>query len=133
MSGMPLRRGLIDAELLIAMRSGHPDAHRFAVAMLRFAVLEVSELSAMILLVRCPSGSDLQRELGFLGHSRVHRISAPISGRACRIIGSMPPPSPLSADDAIVAATAVIHKLPLYTLDPARFAAVPGLSATRPY
>jgi predicted nucleic acid-binding protein len=53
--------------------------------------------------------------------------------RAYHLLDSHPPPAPLTADDAIVAATALIRKLPLYTLDPGRFAAVPGLTAARPY
>jgi predicted nucleic acid-binding protein len=43
------------------------------------------------------------------------------------------PPTRLTPLDALVAATALAHKLPLYTLDPNRFAAVPGLSAISPY
>jgi predicted nucleic acid-binding protein len=127
------RRGLIDTPIVIEIRAGQPDAHRFAVDLLRSAAIEMSELSAMILLARCQDAADLQRELAFLGNSRVHRITARISQRAFRILESLPPPCALTADDAIVAATAIEQKLPLYALDPARFAAVPGLTAIRPY
>lgn len=46
---------------------------------------------------------------------------------------TLTPPSLLTTDVAIVAVTANEHKLPLYTLDPARFAAVAGPTALSPY
>jgi predicted nucleic acid-binding protein len=127
------RRGLIDTPVLIEIRRGQPDAHQFAITMLTSAGIEVSELAAMVLLAQSRTAAELQDNLRFLGHSRVHRITAPVSDRACRVISSFPPPAPRTADDAIVAATALIHKLPLYTLDPGRFAGVPGLSVLPPY
>jgi len=50
-----------------------------------------------------------------------------------RLLEVLPPPDPLAADDAIIAATAIEQSLPLYTLDPARFANVSGLATLQPY
>ena len=133
MSSVPPRRGLIDTQLLIEIRRGQPDAHQFAIEVLRIAPIQVSELSAMVLVAQSRTAAELRDNVRFLGHSRVYRITAPISQRALRVISSFPPPAPLTADDAIVAATALIHKLPLYALDPGRFAGVPGLSVLQPY
>lgn len=133
MNSVTLPRGLIDTQVLIEMRAGLADAHRFAIALMRSARIELSELSAMVLVAWCPTPVALQKELSFLGNSVLHRITARISQRAFRIIEGFPPPCGLTADDAIVAATAIEHRLPLYTLDPARFAPVSGLNALRPY
>jgi predicted nucleic acid-binding protein len=65
--------------------------------------------------------------------SNVIEISASISKRAAALMDALPPPCPLTPGDAIVAATAIELKLPLYTLDPARFAAVPKLTTVKPY
>ena len=43
------------------------------------------------------------------------------------------PPVPFTPGDAIVAATALELKLPLYTLTPARFATVSKLTTIQPY
>ena len=115
------------------MRRGERDAVQFATDLLRYYSIEVSELSTMVLLTQCRDATELQGEAAFLASCRVHRITAPISRRAFRILKNLPPPSPLSADDALVAATALEHKLPLYTLDPPKYAGVAGLSAIQPY
>jgi predicted nucleic acid-binding protein len=87
----------------------------------------------MALLANCQDALDLAGVRAFLSVAIVYPIVASISRRALRILDQLAPPSGLTADDALVAATALAHKLPLYTLDPARFAAVPGLSALPPY
>ena len=56
-----------------------------------------------------------------------------IARRAVDLLTATPLPTVLTPSDAIVAATAIEHSLPLYTLDPARFATVPGLATIRPY
>jgi len=127
------RRGLVETRLLIEIRAGDPNAYEFAIEMLRAAGIEVSELSATCLIAQARTVEERHRNLAFLSNCTVHAVSARVSHRAYRIAASVPLPASLTADDALVAATALIHKLPLYTLDPARFAAVPGLTALRPY
>lgn len=133
MTPTPPARGLMDTPILSAMRRGDLDAHAFGVDLLVAHGLDVSELSGMALLAASSTAAAHGRNIGFLGAIRVHPITAPISRRAFQLLVRLPPPAGLTADDAIIAATALAHKLPLYTLDPAKFAAVPGLSATRPY
>ena len=133
MNPTPLRRGLIDTRLLLDIRSGQNDAVQFALEMLRFNALEMSEFSAMVLLATSQDAAELASHQLFLQNNRVYRVIAPVSRAALRLLASLPPPSPLTADDAIVAMTVIEHSLPLYTLDPARFAGVPGLVALRPY
>lgn len=133
MTPNPPARGLMDAPILLAMRRGDLDAHGFGVDLLRAHGLDVSELSAMALLAASGNPTAHGRNVSFLGHIRVHRITAPISRRAFQLLVRLPTPAGLTADDAIIAATALAHKLPLYTLDPAKFAGVPNLTAVRPY
>jgi predicted nucleic acid-binding protein len=132
-SSGPLLRGLIDTPVLLAVRRGDPDAFAFATDFRRHHQIEVSEVTAMVLLTICRDAAELHGELTFLGSCRVHRVTSPVSRRAFRILEALPPPSPLSADDAIVAATAVENKLPLYTLDPPRYTGVAGLTVLQPY
>jgi predicted nucleic acid-binding protein len=130
-----LRKGLVDTPILVDSRAGEPAAVQFMMDLLhRTGLINLSQLSGLVMLARCQTTAERDQLLhGFLRNSRVHAVSAQISHRAFRIMSRVPSPSPLSADDAVVAATAVVHKLPLYTLDPARFAAVPGLAVLQPY
>jgi predicted nucleic acid-binding protein len=83
--------------------------------------------------VRGPDAAELALLVRLLRPNRVHSITAPISRRARHLMEALPPPAPLTAGDALVAATAIEHSLPLYTLDPGRFAPGSGLTAIRPY
>ena len=85
------------------------------------------------MLVWCQDALDLFVVRGFLTLLTVHTVTANTMRRAQRILESLPPPCGLTPDDAIVAATAIEQSLPLYTLDPARFANLPGLVAIKPY
>jgi predicted nucleic acid-binding protein len=126
-------RGVIDTPILVAYREADPDAVAFITAVRATGQPEFSELSAMVLVARCAAAAELAA-LGWIFYgATVHRITAPISRRASRVLRSLAPPCGLTADDAVVAATAIEHTLPLYTLDPTRFAGVTGLTATRPY
>jgi predicted nucleic acid-binding protein len=129
----PLRRGLIETRLLLEIRSGQNDAVQFALEMLRFNALEMSEFSAMVLLATSQDAAELASHQLFLRNNHVRRVTARISHAAFRLLTSLPLPSPLTADDAIVAATAIEHSLPLYALAPAWFANLPGLAAIKPY
>ena len=133
MNPAPLRQGLIETRLLLDIRSGQNDAVQFALDMLRFHALEMSEFSAMVLLAASQDAAERSSHRLFLRNNRVHSVTAPVSWAALRLLAALPLPSPLTADDAAVAATAIEHSLPLYTLDPARLANVPGLATVRPY
>jgi predicted nucleic acid-binding protein len=64
--------------------------------------------------------------LAFLSPAIVHPVATRVSRRAFDVMTQLPTPSALTPIDGLVAATAVILKLPLYALDSGRYAAVPG-------
>ena len=127
------QRGLIDTPVLLAYREADPDAVQFITAVRAVGWPELSQLSALALFAWCQDASAVIGVRAFLTVATVHGVTAHTMRRAQRILETLPPPCALTPDDAIVAATAIEHSLPLYTLDPARFAAVPGLSTIQPY
>src|SRR5262245_21472752 len=129
----PVVRGLIDTPVLIAYRDGWPDPLQFITTVRMTGLPEFSAVSALALYVWCQDAANLQGVQVFIAGSLVHHITAPISRRATKIMDQFPIPVPLTADESLVAATALELKLPLYTLDPARFASVAGLTVLRPY
>jgi predicted nucleic acid-binding protein len=129
----PLQRGLIDTPILIAYRDGVPDAVTFFAAMQQVGRPDCSQISALALIVWCQDALDLSVVRGFLTLLTVHSVTAHTTRRAQHLLESLPPPCGLTPDDAIIAATAIEHSLPLYTLDPARFANVSGLATLQPY
>lgn len=126
-------RGIIDTPILIAYWEGQPDAAQFIAGIRIGGLPEFSQLSAMALLVWCQDNTDRSAVEIFFRASVVHPVTAKLMRRAYRLLELLPPPSPLTAGDAIIAATAIEQSLPLYTLDPARFVNVPGLATLQPY
>jgi predicted nucleic acid-binding protein len=132
-SSGPPPRGLIDTDILRAYRRGGPDALAFLAHRAQFGRHDISQVSAMILIADALDAAERTGLVMFFSWCQIHSVTAKIVGRAQRILEALPPPSLLTADDALVAATALEHKLPLYTLDPPRFAGVAGLTALPPY
>ena len=125
-------RGLIDTDVLIAYREADPDAEQFVISVRAVGLPELSQVSALALFAWCQDASAVTGVQAFLSAATVHTVTANTMRRAVRLIESLAPCA-LTADDAIIAATAIEQSLPLYTLDPARFATVPGLNALQPY
>src|SRR5829696_4110060 len=121
-------RGLIDTPILIAYRDGEPDAVAFITAVRVVRRPECSQISALALFAWCQDALNVAGVQAFLSLTDVHSVTAHTMRRAERLLESLPPPCGLTPDDAIVAATAIEQSLPLYTLDPTRFAAVSGLT-----
>lgn len=134
MTPAPVVRALLDSPIVIEYRDALPAAVQLFAEIRRTRFPEFSAITAMILIGRCQDAAD---RIGivqfFLPISTVHPLNLKVSRRAHSLLEAIPPPCGLTADDAIVAATALEHKLPVYTLDPARFAGVAGLAALRPY
>jgi predicted nucleic acid-binding protein len=128
-----LVRASIDTDVPAAWAHGHAPATYFFLALIKIAPPLVSRVSALEVLRRTQSDAERRIALGLLRHMTLLDPTATIAQRAFALLAAVPLPTSLSASDAIVAATAIEHSLPLYTLDPPRFAAVPGLAAAKPY
>jgi predicted nucleic acid-binding protein len=124
---------LIDTDVLAAWTSGHPPATYFFLAQIKLGPPQVSRLSVLEVLGLTQSDAGRRIALGLIRHMTPLDPTASIAQRAFDLLTAVPLPTPLTASDAIVAATAIEHSLPLYTLDPARFAAAPGLATAKPY
>lgn len=94
---------------------------------------DISALTVLKMLAESQGTLERRSTEVFCTLSTIHEISVHVSRHAQFILESVPPPSQLTPDDALIAATALIHKLPLYTLDPTKFGIVPGLTAVQPY
>jgi predicted nucleic acid-binding protein len=114
-SNFVLRRGLLDTSLVIAIQTGEPNALQRAHDLLRHIGIDFSEFSAIALLVSSQDSAEHNARIGFINTSRVHRITTKIARAALKLVSSLPVPMDLTADDAIIAATALEHSLPLYT------------------
>jgi predicted nucleic acid-binding protein len=133
MAGLPVAPGVIDTPILVDYRAGEPNAMAFIAAIRLHRQPEFSQISALVLLSCALDQIEHNGVRLFLSISTVHSITAQIARRSQAILHFITPPSPLTSDDAIVAATAIEHKLPLYTLDPPRFAGVARLTVLQPY
>ena len=132
MNPTPSVRGLIHADVLLDFRQGWPAPLGFISSMIPIKP-DITALSAMQLIANCATAADLTSLHYFFAGCEIHRVTAPISRRARALVESLPAPCGLTPDDAISAAAAIEHSLPLYALDPTRFANVVGLATLRPY
>jgi predicted nucleic acid-binding protein len=124
---------VIDTPILIAYRDEWPDAVSFMLAIRQTGQPECSQISVFALLVWCQNALNVAGVRAFLSQATVHAVTAHTMRRAQRLLESLVPPSGLRPDDAIIAATAIEHSLPLYTLDLGRFANLPGLATVQAY
>jgi predicted nucleic acid-binding protein len=121
--------GLLDTDLLLAYREGNDAAFAFVDEVRRVGKLQLSQASALALLAWCRDELARESVRSFLGPAVVHPVNAHMSRRAFELMSRLPCPSALTPLDGLVAATALMMKLPLYALDPVRYAGVPGLTA----
>lgn len=129
----PVVPGLLDSAVAVACLSGPLPAVQFFLAVNRLGPPRFSRLSAITMLSGCQTDADRAIVLRFLATARVEELTDVIARRAVDILTATTLPTPLTPADAIVAATAMEHSLPLYTLDPTRFANLSGLVAIKPY
>lgn len=91
----------------------------------------VTAATVVSVLARSADEEDRDRRRLFLANAVVFSTTADIVRTAERLLWTVPLPTRLTADDAITAVTAVAENLPLYTLDPDRYAGIPGLTTHR--
>ena len=129
----PVTPALLDTAVMVACVNGHPPATRFFLSINRLGPTRFSRLTAITMLTGCQTDAERALVLRFLATARIEELTDVIARRAVDLLTTTPLPTVLTPSDAIVAATAIEHSLPLYTLDPARFANLTGLVAIQPY
>lgn len=125
--------GLIDTDILIDAERGHSDALAFLSAQQARGGPRLSIISAMELLVGSRNAEELRTTRTFLHHVMVLPIDAAISSRAMSLVESFTLSHSLLIPDALIAATALEHVLPLFSKNSKHFQMIPGLTVIRPY
>lgn len=126
-------QGVVHTAVMMALVRGHPPATPFLLALNRLGGPQFSRVTAIEMLSNRQADAGRSLALRFIGTSSVLDLTDTIARRAVDILTAVPLPTVLTAAAAIVAATAIEHSSPLDTLDPARFAAAPGLATAKPY
>jgi len=121
--------GLLDTDILIAYRQIDDVAVEFVQRVREFGNPQISEASVLALLAWCKEPDDRIAVHAFLRPMVIHTLSALMSHKAVSLMSGLPPPCRLTPLDGLVAAAAGVLKLPLYSLDPDRYAGVPALTA----
>lgn len=121
---------MFDTPLVLAYRAGVPDVISFFAAWTASSrIVAMGTATALAVLAGSIDPRDWKQRFDFLENSFVFPLGVKVSERAEWVVMGLPIPTELTADDALVAATALIHDLPVYSLDPDRYSAVPGLTA----
>lgn len=113
---------------MVAYRETSDLAVEFVQRVREYEKPQISEASGLALLVWCPDADDRSRVDTFLRSVRLHTMSASVAHKAVSLLRGLPAPSRITPIDGLVAATAVLLKLPLYSLSPDRYAGMPGLT-----
>jgi predicted nucleic acid-binding protein len=133
MNPLPLVPGLLDTDILRDLHLATKSATDFSERMLPVSLLRFSAVSVLVVACACKDADERELLRLLIAPNRVLQLTAPISRRALAILKELPAPAALSADAALVAATALVHKLPVYTANPGRYANLHGLAAIQPY
>jgi predicted nucleic acid-binding protein len=128
-----LAAGLIDTDVLIDAERGRPDAISFLTAQQGGAGVRVSVVSAMELVVGCRNAVELGYVRQFMQRVTVIPIDAAISRTAYGLVEGFFLSHGMLIPDALIAATALEHGLPLYTKNVRHFQMIPQLMVVRPY
>jgi len=124
---------LIDTDVLIDAERGHPAAIAFVTAQQAALAVRVSAISAMELIVGCRNTSELTQVKRFVQSISVIPINPAISQTALDLIETYFLSHGLLIPDALIAASALTHGLPLYTKNVRHFQMIPQLTVLRPY
>ena len=125
-----MRDLLIDTDVLIWYLRGHAEAGRLLDSL---AEPTLSAVTYMELVQGCRDKQELsllKKDMGMRG-TRILPIDANISDRAVSLIEAHALSSGLQMADALIAATGLIHGLPLVTGNARHFVALDGLLVER--
>jgi len=125
--------GLTDTDILIDTARGVPDAAAFLTTQQAAGGVHISIISAMELVAGCRNGAELAQVQQFLQQVTVLSISPTASQTAYQLMISFFLSHGLLIPDALIAATALEHRLTLHTKNVRHFQMIPTLTIVRPY
>jgi predicted nucleic acid-binding protein len=124
---------LLDSTVLIDLTRGSTEAAQFLDHEVSGGVLLISVVSAMELLVGCRDQLEANRARKTLNRFSILQLTPAISEQAYALIEEFAKSHGLIIPDALIAATALVENLPLYTHNERHFAMIAGLTVLRPY
>ena len=121
---------LIDSDVLVWLTRGHPGA---AARLVREPVWHISAVTYIELAQGCRNQAELERLKQGLSarDTRIMPVNEAISERAMRLIDLHALGDGLQLGDALIAATALEHGLPLLTANIKHFKSIDGLRIER--
>jgi predicted nucleic acid-binding protein len=125
--------GLVDTDVLIDASRRVEAAVSLLSALWEGGSLSISVISAMELVCGCADGNEMARLREFLERTTLVPVSSAVSMTAYRLMQAFYLSHGLRIPDALIAATALELKQPLYTRNIRHFAMIPELKVVRPY
>ena len=125
--------GLTDTDILIDVSRGFPDAVAFLSQLHATSGVCTSIISAMELVAGCRHKTELTNVQNFLGKLVLLPVDGSISQTAYTLMESYFLSHGLVIPDALIAATALEHRLTLYTKNTRHFQMISSLLIVRPY
>ena len=125
--------GLIDSNIVIDDARGLAAATAFLATVVAREPLTFSVVTAMELMRGCRDARALAQIRQLLSVSSIIQIDPLISEAAYDLVERFTLSHRLDIPDALIAATALVLGMPLYTRNVRDFAMIPGLAVVRPY
>lgn len=125
-------RGLIDTDILIDFLRGFDLADQFLNNQKHRGLL-VSDITAMELIKGCHNFMEIKKVERFLESFQIIPLSPDISQKARDMMTQFAVSHGLAIPDALIAATAMVYNLNLFTKNIRHFQMIPELISIRPY
>lgn len=125
--------GLTDTDIIIDGARGYAPAIQFLSGLYRSDGVHISIISAMELIGGCRDAAALSRTDQLLRRVNILPVTDAVSQTAYHLMHAFFLSHGLLIPDALIAATALVHGMPLHTKNVRHFQMIPGLTLIRPY
>jgi hypothetical protein len=133
MAGTGRAPGLIDTDIVVDAAGQVPDAIAFLTFQRATGGIRVSTITAMELVSGCRNALELERLQQFAAQLTLVPVTAAASQKGYDLMQSFFLSHGLLIPDALIAATALVEQLPLYTRNVRHFRMIRALVVTAPY
>ena len=125
---------ILDTTVLIDLSRGSPDAADFIdTAFKSGAALFISVISAMELIAGCRNQPEVKKAQKLIAELNLVHLTPTISTKAYNLMLTYSKSNGLAIPDALIASTAITHRLELASDNTRHFKMIPDLSVKRPY